>query len=335
MLNVNWSSSTSFADKLIELDSSSLKDTSSICPRTGASFTAFTVTVNTWESLRFSSKIKTVTSIVPLKSASGTICNILFDIEELSAFPSTENPNVKSLLSTSEPDKLTLTEPSSSISWLETKSKTGASLTALTVRTKDCSLWNSPSKAIMSIAAVPDQFVAGVITIEFPENSVVTSAEWLAVKTKNGPSTSTTSRATVKGTSSSVSWSSIAEKTIASLTGKTFKTKSCVSDKSPSDTVTVTKTSPLKSWFGIIDNWFPSRVNVAFSFTETEKVKSLESISSADKDWLNTASSLTDWFSIPVKTGASLTGLTMILTTPTPEVQVPSVTVNVIASSPK
>ena len=64
------------------------------------------------------------------------------------------------------------------------------------------------------------------------------------------------------------------------------------------------------------------------------KTKSSSSTSSADIAKTKSLSSSTNSFSINVKTGASLTDKTLIVTTPTTDVQVPSETVKVKLSVP-
>ena len=254
---------------------------------------------------------------------------LLFD-----ALPSTSKLNTKSELSTSLPERPINNEKSSSISWSEIKSKIGESLTAVTVKLKSCTLENSPSKAVMDIKTSPDQSWSGVIVKVLPINSKVTLPEFSEVNTRNGPSTSSTSKSITKGVSSWVDWSIIEAKSIGSFIGRTVKTNISELINSPSDTEISTSISPLKFKFGLISKILLLTLIDAKSELEAEKNKSSPSTSSANKVIEKFVSSLTLWFSKDINTGASFTAFTLIVTIPTPDVHVPSVTVKPKESEP-
>ena len=136
------------------------------------------------------------------------------------------------------------------------------------------------------------------------------------------------------GSSSFVSWSAIAPKVMESLIGLIVKIKLSESTKSPSDTTTLTAIEPSKSGSGIIVNEFPSNVKDPFPSRLTSKLKLSPSTSFAKRAIKNELSSSTNWSSISVKIGASLTGTTLIVTTPLTDVQVPSDTIKEKLSCP-
>ena len=154
----------------------------------------------------------------------------------------------KSSPSTSLADNRSSKTLSSSISWLEIKSKTGASLTGFTVKLKLCSAKNSPSNAVTVTSILPDQFNNGVIIIEVPEYATSTNsniASGPTDKLKNGPSTSLIFKLKSRDVSSSIIWSSISPNVIGSFTGVTVIINVIVSLNWPSLTDTVTTISPL------------------------------------------------------------------------------------------
>ncbi len=117
----------------------------------------------------------------PLKSSSGITVRALPSTVDV-ALPSTKDENVNVSLSISEPIKPIVKEPSSSITWLSIKFKTGASLTGNTVSVKDCSEIYSPSKADITISPLPDQFGVDAIVNVLFEKIAVKFSSVVAVK---------------------------------------------------------------------------------------------------------------------------------------------------------
>ena len=119
----------------------SWSDTSSIV---GESLTGTTVNINVWESVRFPSETSTVTCISPLKLGLGSTVN-WSPLTSTVALPVTPAEYVSTSKSISVADNVNGNEVSSLIFWSAITSKTGASLTGLTVTSKLVESDSTPS----------------------------------------------------------------------------------------------------------------------------------------------------------------------------------------------
>ena len=299
----------------------------------GASLIGITVKIKDCETSISPSLKFTVTSMSPLKSPTGSTVKVASSIETLAPCVA-EAENSKDSLSISEPSKEIVKTLSSSIDWSEMEAITGASFTGKTVNVKDCSDKYSPSNAEIITRPLPDQFATGAIFKVLFENNTTKLSSTVALKNTISPSTLYTSNSYDRISSSFIIWVSMGDNTGASFIGLTFNINDCWSNKSPSETVTSTFISPLKFSNGVITKSLSINEISALPSTSTSNDKSSKSTSEAVISKRKILSSSTVWSSIKSNIGASLTGLTLIVTTPIPDVHSPSVTVNVKLSWP-
>ena len=142
----------------------------------GESLIGFIVKTKLSESTKSPSDTTTLTETEPLKSGLGVTVK-LAPSTLTEAFPSEDAEYVNSSPSTSLADKIKDKLPSSSITWSETVSNTGASLIEITVKLKLCSAKNSPSNALAVIETSPCQFKFGTIVIELLPYEISTFPE--------------------------------------------------------------------------------------------------------------------------------------------------------------
>ena len=205
--------------------------------------------------------------------------------------------------------------------WLPIGSKTGASLTHHTVRSKASeSVSPFPSSTVTVIVDIPNQSAAGVNVNSFPSTSALTfSSSLSALKINSSLSTSVAESVIVNGSSSVVLWFPIGSKTGASFTAVTVRVKvMCPDSASPSLAQTSISVSPVAFSTGVRVNMLSATETVTISVfsVEASKLKSLVSLSisvalnAISMGW----SSKVVWSSKATITGASLTAFTVTVT---------------------